>query len=67
MTESNDAVYCLSTAIGKWLSLLSATSSPNDTIVWFLLLGLRLSPVMVGATDVIVGNAVLAENLNCAV
>jgi EmrB/QacA subfamily drug resistance transporter len=39
------------------LSGLSATSSPNDTIVWFLLLGLGLSPVMVGATDVIVGNA----------
>ena len=39
------------------LSLLTATSSPNDTIVWFLLLGLGLSPVMVGATDVIVGNA----------
>jgi EmrB/QacA subfamily drug resistance transporter len=39
------------------LSGLGATSSPNDTIVWFLLLGLGLSPVMVGATDVIVGNA----------
>jgi EmrB/QacA subfamily drug resistance transporter len=39
------------------LSGLSATSSPDDTIVWFLLLGLGLSPVMVGATDVIVGNA----------
>jgi hypothetical protein len=39
------------------LSSLSATSSPNDTIVWFILLGLGLSPVMVGATDVIVGNA----------
>jgi EmrB/QacA subfamily drug resistance transporter len=39
------------------LSLLTATSSPNDTITWFLLLGLGLSPVMVGATDVIVGNA----------
>ena len=39
------------------LSRLGATSSPNDTIVWFLLLGLGLSPVMVGATDVIVGNA----------
>jgi EmrB/QacA subfamily drug resistance transporter len=39
------------------LSGLSATSSPNDTIVWFVLLGLGLSPVMVGATDVIVGNA----------
>jgi EmrB/QacA subfamily drug resistance transporter len=39
------------------LSRLGATASPNDTIVWFLLLGLGLSPVMVGATDVIVGNA----------
>src|SRR5215472_6290085 len=39
------------------LSSLTATSSPNDTIVWFILLGLGLSPVMVGATDVIVGNA----------
>ena len=39
------------------LSGLSAGSSPNDTIVWFVLLGLGLSPVMVGATDVIVGNA----------
>ena len=39
------------------LSRLGATSSPNDTILWFLLLGLGLSPVMVGATDVIVGNA----------
>jgi EmrB/QacA subfamily drug resistance transporter len=42
------------------LSLLSAASSPNDTIAWFLLLGLGLSPVMVGATDVIVGNAPVA-------
>src|SRR6266487_430010 len=39
------------------LSRLGATASPNDTIVWFVLLGLGLSPVMVGATDVIVGNA----------
>jgi len=39
------------------LSRLGPVSSPNDTIVWFLLLGLGLSPVMVGATDVIVGNA----------
>src|SRR5215470_11633900 len=39
------------------LSGLGATSSPNDTIIWFILLGLGLSPVMVGATDVIVGNA----------
>ena len=39
------------------LSRLGATASPNDTIVWFALLGLGLAPVMVGATDVIVGNA----------
>jgi EmrB/QacA subfamily drug resistance transporter len=39
------------------LSRLGATSSPDDTIVWFVLLGLGLSPVMVGATEVIVGNA----------
>jgi predicted MFS family arabinose efflux permease len=39
------------------LSRLGAASSPNDTILWFVLLGLGLSPVMVGATDVIVGNA----------
>jgi EmrB/QacA subfamily drug resistance transporter len=39
------------------LSRLGATSSPNDTIIWFVLLGLGLAPVMVGATDVIVGNA----------
>jgi predicted MFS family arabinose efflux permease len=39
------------------LSRLGLASSPNDTIPWFLLLGLGLSPVIVGATDVIVGNA----------
>jgi EmrB/QacA subfamily drug resistance transporter len=42
------------------LSRLGATSSPNDTITWFVLLGLGLSPVMVGATNVIVGNAPIA-------
>jgi EmrB/QacA subfamily drug resistance transporter len=42
------------------LSRLGATSSPNDTIAWFVLLGLGLSPVMVGATNVIVGNAPIA-------
>src|SRR5579862_3643214 len=42
------------------LSRLGATSSPNDTIAWFVLLGLGLSPVMVGSTDVIVGNAPVA-------
>ena len=39
------------------LSRLGATASPNDTIAWVVLLGLGLSPVMVGATNVIVGNA----------
>jgi EmrB/QacA subfamily drug resistance transporter len=39
------------------LSRISLTSSMNDTIIWFALLGLGLSPVMVGATEVIVGNA----------
>lgn len=39
------------------LSRLTADSNPADTIVWFLMLGFGLSPVMVGATDVIVGNA----------
>src|SRR5437660_4182914 len=39
------------------LSRLGATASPNGTIVWFVLLGLGLAPVMVGATNVIVGNA----------
>jgi predicted MFS family arabinose efflux permease len=42
------------------LSRLGAASSPNDTIAWFVLLGLGLSPVMVGATEVIVGNAPVA-------
>jgi predicted MFS family arabinose efflux permease len=39
------------------LSHLAATASPNDTVIWFVLLGLGLAPVMVGATNVIVGNA----------
>src|SRR6266496_2679551 len=39
------------------LSRLGATASPNDTITWFVLLGGGLAPVMVGATNVIVGNA----------
>ena len=39
------------------LSRLTATSDPTSTVVWFILLGLGLSPVIVGATDVIVGNA----------
>jgi EmrB/QacA subfamily drug resistance transporter len=39
------------------LSRLTIDSSLNDTILWFALLGLGLSPVMVGGTEVIVGNA----------
>ncbi|MCW2910381.1 MAG: transporter, partial [Actinomycetia bacterium] len=39
------------------LSRLTATANPDDTIAWFILLGLGLAPVMVGATEVIVGNA----------
>ena len=39
------------------LSRLTIGSSLNDTILWFALLGLGLSPVMVGGTEVIVGNA----------
>jgi len=39
------------------LSRIGIGSGLNDTIAWFALLGLGLSPVMVGATDVIVGNA----------
>jgi len=39
------------------LSRLGVTTSPNDTIPEFVMLGLGLSPVIVGATDVIVGNA----------
>jgi len=39
------------------LSRLTATSDPGNTVLWFILLGLGLSPVIVGATDVIVGNA----------
>ncbi|MGH3261377.1 MAG: MFS transporter, partial [Trebonia sp.] len=39
------------------LSRLGVDSSLNDTILWFALLGLGLSPVMVGGTEVIVGNA----------
>jgi EmrB/QacA subfamily drug resistance transporter len=39
------------------LSRISMASSMNDTIIWFALLGLGLSPVIVGGTEVIVGNA----------
>jgi EmrB/QacA subfamily drug resistance transporter len=39
------------------LSRVGVTSGLGDTVIWFVLLGLGLSPVIVGATDVIVGNA----------
>jgi predicted MFS family arabinose efflux permease len=41
------------------LSRIGTASSLNDTILWFILLGLGLSPVIVGGTEVIVGNAPL--------
>lgn len=41
------------------LSTLDTESGPVLTSVWFALLGLGLAPVMVGATEVIVGNAPL--------
>ena len=41
------------------LSRIGLASSLNDTIPWFILLGLGLSPVIVGGTEVIVGNAPL--------
>jgi EmrB/QacA subfamily drug resistance transporter len=48
----------LMTAVAMFgLSRLGTASSLNDTILWFALLGLGLSPVMVGATEVVVGNA----------
>jgi predicted MFS family arabinose efflux permease len=39
------------------LSRLGVASGPDDTIIWFVLVGLGLSPVIVGGADVIVGNA----------
>ena len=39
------------------LSTLDAESGAAATSIWFSLLGLGLAPVMVGATEVIVGNA----------
>ena len=46
------------TAAGLFgLSRLGTASGPNDAILWFMLVGLGLSPVMVGGADVIVGNA----------
>nr|WP_194903950.1 MFS transporter [Catenulispora rubra] len=39
------------------LSRITMTSGLNETIVYFAMLGFGLSPVIVGATEVIVGNA----------
>jgi EmrB/QacA subfamily drug resistance transporter len=39
------------------LSHISPADGSWGTLWWFMLLGLGLSPVMVGATDIIVGNA----------
>ncbi len=39
------------------LATLATGSAPNDTIGWFILVGLGLAPVMVAGTEVIVGNA----------
>jgi EmrB/QacA subfamily drug resistance transporter len=39
------------------LSRLGAASSPGGTVAWFILLGLGFSPVIVGATDVIIGHS----------
>ena len=50
----------LATVALHGLSRLGAASRPNDTIGWFVLLGLCLSPVMADATDVIVGHAQVA-------
>ncbi|WP_079123159.1 MFS transporter [Streptomyces abyssalis] len=44
------------------LSTLDSDSSFAVTSLWFALLGLGLAPVMVGATDVIVGNAPLEHS-----
>jgi hypothetical protein len=49
----------LAAAAMSGLSRIGIASPLNDTILWFALLGAGLSPVMVGATDVIVGNAPL--------
>ncbi|RAJ70178.1 EmrB/QacA subfamily drug resistance transporter [Streptomyces sp. Amel2xB2] len=44
------------------LSTLDADAGAAVTSLWFALLGLGLAPVMVGATDVIVGNAPLEHS-----
>ncbi|MCF3124873.1 MULTISPECIES: MFS transporter [Streptomyces] len=52
------AVGMLLTAIAMYgMSLLEAGTGSGVMSIWFALLGLGLAPVMVGATEVIVGNA----------
>jgi EmrB/QacA subfamily drug resistance transporter len=52
------AVGLVVTAVGLFgLSRLGTGSGLNDVILWFVLIGLGLSPVMVGGADVVVGNA----------
>lgn len=52
------AVGLALSALGLFgLSRLGTASSPDDVICWFMLIGLGLSPVMVGSADIIVGNA----------
>ncbi|HZF88676.1 MFS transporter [Streptomyces sp.] len=46
------------TALAMWgMSTLAADTGSGVMSLWFALLGLGLAPVMVGATEVIVGNA----------
>ncbi|MFF2351038.1 MFS transporter [Kitasatospora sp. NPDC058115] len=46
------------TAVSLWgMSTMTADSGMGVVSLWFVLLGLGLAPVMVGATDVIVSNA----------
>ncbi|MEU5386560.1 MFS transporter [Kitasatospora cineracea] len=47
----------LTTAAMLGMSTLDVDSGTGVMSLWFLLMGLGLSPVMVGATEVIVGNA----------
>jgi EmrB/QacA subfamily drug resistance transporter len=51
-------VGMLLAAVGLYgLSTVTVASGPGSTLWWFVALGLGLSPVIVGATDIIVGNA----------
>lgn len=50
----------LTTVAMYGMSTLTTTSGSGLMSLWFVLMGLGISPVMVGATEVIVGNAPLA-------